>query len=161
MHGSENNVWIGHNSCETTDYVRMQNTSHEQKKMMLGSIVVNQKQKCETTVDTGSLRHSKQTVRSNSVSAEAEENLASTAWIHGPNLACVNSCCSHSVYFKGQSLFEYCSWPCASSKGCLQYDDVSCLKWLLWTWQRVKWTSVASVSDSSLSQLLWDVVTQQ
>lgn len=51
----------------------MQNTSHEQKKMMLGSIVVNQKQKCETTVDTGSLRHSKQTVRSNSVSAEAED----------------------------------------------------------------------------------------
>lgn len=89
------------------------------------------------------------------------ENLSSTAWIHGPNLACVNSCCSHSVYFKGQSLFEYCSRLCASSKGCPQYDDVSCLKLLLWTWQRVKWTSVASASNSSLSQLLWDVVTQQ
>lgn len=89
------------------------------------------------------------------------ENLASSTWIYGPNLACVNSCCSHSFYFKGQSLFEYCCWPCASSKGCPQYDDASCLKLLLWTWERVKWTSVASVSDSSLSQLLWDVVTQQ
>lgn len=108
---------------------------------------------------TDSLGHSKQSDQTQfrlRPKMVGSENLASTARILGPNLACVNSCCSHSVYFKGQSLFEYCSRPCASSKGCPQYDDVSCLRLLLWTWQRVKWTSVAS----SLSQLLWDVVTQ-